>query len=139
MPVYSQNINTTGFYIILDEDKRCASSFEYLHQKLKYCLSKDPFISSHDFEAVSEIHYDSIKLTKHIRLKLSNSAFKRLQILADKLPNISLALVIDNTIIGSFNNIGIVTNPIPINSDIFSSDIEWIYTRLKSVESKINP
>lgn len=121
----------SGFYIILSKDKTCTNPFKVLGAKSPMCLSENPIVSELEFENVSKIITDSLNFSKRINLKISKNAFKRLEILTTKLSKIALVLVVDQTIIGVFENINSLTNPIPIISNLYSSDIVWIYKRLK--------
>jgi hypothetical protein len=128
--VYGQS-ESTGFYVVLDRKKECTNPFKSLAiVTIPVCLSKNPIVTKDDFENISKIHVDSIQATKYVNLKISKESFARFQLLGKKLPKTTLALVIDGTIVGIIENLQLIGNPIPIYSNIHSSDIEWVYENL---------
>ena len=126
---------TTGFYIVLDKKKECTNPFKSLTISIPLCLSKNPIIAEIDFESVSTIHTDSVRSTKYINLKISKAAYGKFMLMARKLPRTNLALVVDGTIVGVIENLESIGNPIPIYSGMYSSDVEWVYQKLKKVKT----
>jgi hypothetical protein len=127
--IYGQS-EPTGFYIVLGKKKNCVNPFKSLNTDIPLCLSKSPIVTKKDFENIGKIHIDSVHGTKYINLKISREAYSRFQLLGKKLPQTTLALVIDGTIVGIIENLQSIGNPIPIYSSIYSTDIEWVYENL---------
>jgi hypothetical protein len=126
---------STGFYVVLDRKKECNNPFKSLTiMSVPLCLSKSPIIAEDDFESVGTIHTDSTRATKYLNLKISKEAYARFLLMARKLPRTNLALVVDGTIVGVIDNLDKVGNPIPIYSNLYSSDVEWVYQKLKKVK-----
>ncbi len=125
--------NSSGFYIVLNEDKNCKNQFKQLNQKIPLCLSERPFVTAQDFEAVSLIYRDTLTFSKYTSLKITDVSFGRLHTLTATLPKIKLVLVIDGRIIGVFENIGTMRNPIPITGALFTNDVELIQQSLESI------
>jgi hypothetical protein len=121
----------SGFYIVLEENKQCTNPFKTVDKKLPHCLSREPIVKASEFENVSKLIADTLSFSKRFTIKISEEGFERLQVLTKKIPKIALVLVVDETIVGVFENIGSLSNPIPIVSNLYSNDINWIYDRLK--------
>jgi hypothetical protein len=98
------------------------------------CLSKAPIIAQGDFESISNIFTDSVRLAKYINLKISKEAYDKFLLISRKLPRIDLALVVDGTIVGVLDNLDAIGNPIPIYANLYSSDVEWVYQKLKKAK-----
>jgi len=124
----------TGFYIILERKKECVNTFRSRVEGLPLCLSKAPIIAQGDFESISDIFTDSVRHAKYINLKISREAHDKFLLISKKLPRIDLALVVDGTIVGILDNLESIGNPIPIYADFYSSDVEWVYEKLKKVK-----
>jgi hypothetical protein len=125
--------DATGFYVLLDRKKECTNPFKSLSISTPMCLSKNPIITEVDFESVSTIHTDSLRATKYISLKISKEAYGKVRLMAKKLPRTNLVLVVDGTIIGIISNLDTMGNPIPIYSDLYSSEVDWVFQKLKKV------
>jgi hypothetical protein len=121
---------STGFYVVLEKKKECVNPFKSLTPGTPLCLSKNPIVTKNDFENIGKIHTDSIQATKYVNLKITKEAYSRFQLLGKKLPQTTLALVINGTIVGIIENLQSIGNPIPIYSSMYSTDIEWVYENL---------
>jgi hypothetical protein len=130
---FSQS-ESTGFYVILDRKRECKNPFKSMNEGLPLCLSKAPIIAQGDFESISQVFIDSVKQAKYINLKISKGAYDKFLLISKKLPRIDLALVVDGTIVGVLDNLDAIGNPIPIYANLYSSDVEWVYQKLKKVK-----
>jgi hypothetical protein len=98
-------------------------------------LTKEPIITEAEFESVSEIRYDRTEGVKYLELKLSSDAFKTLKGLKKRLPDTDLALVVDRKVAGIFENQDQIEGRIiPIRGTLNSTEIDWIYRKLKKVK-----
>ncbi len=131
---YSQRASN-GFYIVIETKIGCTNLVPGLSRATTYCLPKGPVITSAEFETVSDIKFDAAKQLKSFNLKLSPEGFKILKILAGRLPDSRMALVIDNTVAGIFESKGMIVNQtVPIRGAIDSHEIDWIYDKIKKTK-----
>ena len=128
--VYSQE--TTGFYVIMKYKKGCPHKLFTKDLTKPYCLTKEPIITENEFEEVSDVEYDSLLESNSLTLKLTMDGYKTLKVLTEKLPDTKLALVIDHTVAGIFDNANkVISRTLPIRGGIDGVEIEWIHSKLK--------
>ncbi len=128
---YAQS-TTSGFYVIMRDKTGCVNLLFALTGPNSYCVPKDPVIPATEFESVTSIQNDLPKQLRYIDLRLTPAGFKILKALIAKLPDASLALVIDDRVAGTFESVGrMVDQTIPISGGMEAPEIDWIYNRLK--------
>jgi hypothetical protein len=127
---FSQPAN--GFYFAIEDKRNCPSIIYSLDEKERFCITKEPIIRETEFESVSEIEYDLVRKSKIIKLQLTKKGFAMINKLNGQLPNKKLFLVVDNHLVGIFNETGqIVNRVLPIDGPIDSKQIDWLYDKLK--------
>lgn len=132
LPGYSQTTSSSGFFVIIKEKTGCANTLFALTGANSYCLPKEPVIPATEFESVTTIQNDLPKQMRYIDLRLTAAGFKILKSLIAKLPDASLALVIEDRVVGTFESVGrMVDQTIPISGAMDAPEIDWIYNKLK--------
>jgi len=122
----------TGFYVVITEKTGCVNTVYGLTGNTAYCVPKDPLIPASEFDSVSEVEYDSEKNLDVVNLRLKPDGFRTLKSLAINLPYATLALVIDGRVAGTYESLGkVVTSNIPISGPKGSTEVDWIYAKLK--------
>jgi len=128
---YSQG-PASGFYIIIKNKKNCPNRLSSHDGTKKYCLPKEPVITSSDFESISEVRYDSLLQLQYTQLTLTHAGLRSLRFLTQRLSDSQLALVIDDQVAGIFDNVDKnVGRTIPIRGGVNAPEVQWIYDRLK--------
>lgn len=125
----------TGFYIVMDSKKNCPNPVHGRNETLIYCLTKEPILTVSDFESVSDVKYDSLLELRYLLLRLTPGGYNTLKVLMEKLPDTRLALVIENTVAGTYNHPSkILSRSLPIRGGIDANEIDWIYSALKKLK-----
>ncbi len=122
----------SGFYVVIQDKTGCLNLVEGLTGINIYCLPKAPVIPETEFESVTKVMYDKVNKVKYVDLTLTADGFKILKTLTSGLPDASLALVLQDRVVGIFDRVGKMLNrTIPISGAADAPQIDWIHDKLK--------
>jgi len=95
------------------------------------CILNSAIITQSDFVSVSAIN--RISGIKYFYLQLSPNGLKKLQMVLTTIPDAELILVVNDALVGTFNNLDqLKTRNIQITGGINSPDVDWIHDALSS-------
>lgn len=121
-----------GFYFVLQTKKNCPQKVSSISGRQQYCIASEPIIRASEFESVSDLKKDERQHT-YLELTLSEVGVANLRTLSARLPDSQLVLVVDDKVVGEFENLGrIVNRTIPISDKNNSGQMTWIRDRLKA-------
>ncbi|MBL7854776.1 MAG: hypothetical protein JNL17_10265 [Cyclobacteriaceae bacterium] len=124
--------NQAGFFFVLNSKKNCPQKVSSISGRQQYCIASEPIIRASEFESVSDLKKDERQHT-YLELTLSEVGVANLRTLSARLPDSQLVLVVDDKVVGEFENLGrIVNRTIPISDKNNSGQMTWIRDRLKA-------
>ena len=126
----SQEKATTGFYIMIAEKGNCPQLFATRDKKQTYCVPRKPILDQGIFVSITEVKIKEKR--KYVDLYLSPKGMETLKSLVKNLPNATLILVVDDSVIGVLKNTDVVGRFIRIDSDILSQELEWVHEHISA-------
>jgi len=121
-----------GIYITMNlELDLCHHKIKLINSENLYCLSEEPILDLNAFERVEEIIYDSIYELRKFRIVLTQKGADYLNTIGTKLPDHSIALVVNNMLVSVIDLNGATdTRSIIIWDYADNQAMEWVHQTL---------
>lgn len=121
-----------GFFLMVEDKTNCPHLVRVLNGPISYCIPNYPVIPESEFKFEGDLKVSTVYEHSSIDLRLTQAGFNTLKSLATNLPNTKLILVIDNFVVGTFDQIATIHSPvIPVNGKINSPEMNWLYDWVK--------
>lgn len=121
-----------GIYISMNlELDLCHHKIKLLNSETLYCLSEEPILELNAFESIDELTYDSIYQMRKFRIVLTQKGADYISTIATKLPDHSIALVVNGILVTVIDLDGTShARSIIIWDFSDSQSIEWVHRTL---------